>query len=178
MRKHVYSSQTGFFPFVRCVFLMFWGASMSLQAAGDTEELFWTLRDVYEWRWWYLLPLTIAFVAYAFRLLRKKRKIFFVWLLIFPLFLGPLDIAATYSGWQYRMILRQRYARISPSGNVYSIEQMPSHIKTEYARHDYHPRLRDIKVKIIWNILALPLLYAIGVLLWRLHWTNMTDDKM
>lgn len=124
------------------------------------------LRGIYEWRLWCVLPLAFAWLAYAVFLLRSHRKRFFAWLLLFPLLIGPLDITATYCGWRYRMGLRQRFATVSPTSSAYSIERMPADIRQEYARHDYHPRLRDIKVKVLWNCLSIPLLYTIGLLLW------------
>ena len=127
------------------------------------------LRGIYEWRLWYVLPLAFAWLAYSVFLLRSHHKWFFVWLLLFPLLIGPIDIAATYCGWHYRMGLRQRFATVSQTDKAYSIERMPTDIQQEYARHDYHPRLRDIKVKVLWNCLSLPLLYAIGLLFWQMH---------
>ena len=124
------------------------------------------LRAIYEWRLWIVLPLALAWLVYAVCLLLNHRNWFFVWLLVFPLFIGPLDIAATYCGWHYRMELRRRFATISPTDTTYSIERMPSDIRQEYARHDYHPRLRDLKVKVLWNTLVLSLLCAIGLSLW------------
>ena len=124
------------------------------------------LRAIYEWHLWCVLPLAFAWLAYAVFLLRSHRKRFFAWLLLFPLLIGPLDIAATYCGWRYRMGLRQRFAAVSPTSSAYSIERMPADIRQEYARHDYHPRLRDIKVNVLWNCLSIPLLYTIGLLLW------------
>ena len=123
------------------------------------------LRSIYEWRLWYMLPLAFAWLAFAVFLLRSHRKRFFAWLLLFPLLIGPLDIAATYCGWRYRMGLRQRFAAVSPTSSAYSIERMPADLRQEYARHDYHPRLRDIKVKVLWNVLSMPILYTIGLLL-------------
>ena len=124
------------------------------------------LRTIYEWRLWVVLPLTLAWLVYAAYLLLHHRKWFFVWLLVFPIFIGPLDIAATYCGWHYRMGLRQRYATVSPTDKTYSINRMPPDILQEYARHDYHPRLRDIKAKVLGNTLLLCLFCAIGLFLW------------
>ena len=132
---------------------------------------------IYEWRLLYLIPLTIACIAYAFWLLLQRRKSFFVWLLVFPLFIGPLDIAATYCGWHYRMILRQRFAALPSSNNAYSIARMPANIRDEYSRHDYHPRFRDIKAMILGDILSLPFLYAIGGLFWLGINTNEMRKK-
>ena len=124
------------------------------------------LRSIYEWRLWYMLPLAFAWLALVIFFLHSHRKRFFAWLLLFPLLIGPIDIAATYCGWRYRMGLRQRFAAVSQTDKAYSIERMPADIRQEYARHDYHPRLRDIKVKVLWNCLSFPLLYTIGLLLW------------
>ncbi|MBQ6473091.1 MAG: hypothetical protein IJJ33_13990 [Victivallales bacterium] len=123
-------------------------------------------RAIYEWRFWYLIPLFIVCGVYASWLLHRRRKRFFVWLLVFPLFIGGLWIAATYCGWHYRMELRQRFAAYSPDTNAYSIDRMPADIRHEYAKHDYRPRFRDVKAMVLWDILYLPLLYAIGGMLW------------
>lgn len=64
------------------------------------------------------------------------------------------------------MILRQRYARISPTSDAYSLSRMPPDIYQEYARHNFHPRLRDVKAEIISGILFLPFLFGFGVLMW------------
>ncbi len=122
------------------------------------------LRAIYEWRLWVVLPLALAWLVYAACLLLNHRKWFFVWLLIMPFFIGPLDIAATYCGWHYRMELRQRFATISPTDKTYSINRMPPDILQEYARHDYHPRLRDVKAKVLWNTLLLSILCPISLL--------------
>ncbi len=125
-----------------------------------------TFSAIYEWRFWYLIPLLLACGAYAFWLLYHRRKRFFAWLLAFPLFIGVLCIAATYCGWHYRMELRQRFAAYSPDSNTYSIDRMPADIRHEYAKNDYRPRFRDVKAMVLWDILSLPLLYAIGGMLW------------
>ena len=135
------------------------------------------LRGIYEWRLWCVLPLAFAWLAYAVFLLRSHRKRFFAWLLLFPLLIGPIDIAATYCGWHYRMILRQRFAALPSSNNAYSIARMPADIREKYSRHDYRPRFRDVKAMILGDILSLPFLYAIGGLFWLGINTNEMRKK-
>ena len=71
-----------------------------------------------------------------------------------------LSIAATYSGWHYRMELYRRFA-VTPQGWT-NIDVMPPEIRAEYAKHDYHPRFRDIKAKMLGTIVFTPLLFAFG----------------
>ena len=111
---------------------------------------------IYECRMWVLIPLAIAWFTYAVLLLRQRKKIFFLWLLALPLLIMPATIATTWCGWHYRMELRDRFA---PDG---TINRMPPAIHAEYARHDYHPRLRDVKAMALWNLLSLPLIFLAG----------------
>ena len=43
---------------------------------------------------------------------------------------------------------------------------MPAEIRKEYAKHNYHPRFRDIKVMIIGTIPAIIIIYAVGGILY------------
>jgi hypothetical protein len=39
---------------------------------------------------------------------------------------------------------------------------MPDEISTEYAKHNYHPRYRDLKAMVLGTIVITPSLYALG----------------
>jgi hypothetical protein len=115
---------------------------------------------IYESRHFVLIPLYAIWIIGGIYLLFKLKKVFFLWLLIFPLVLAPLHIAFVYSGWHYRMELRDRFAR-TPAGDI-NINRMPSVIRHEYAKHDHHPRFRDIKAQVAAALLLFPLLYLAG----------------
>ena len=63
------------------------------------------------------------------------------------------------------MELRQRFAAYSTEAHAFSLGRMPANIRAEYARNDYHPRLRDIKAQILFTIAFTPILLVIGFLL-------------
>ena len=115
---------------------------------------------IYEYRFFVLLPLIALWAIGGFYLLFRLKKIFFLWLLIFPLVLSPLQIACVYSGWYYRMELYDRFAK-TPR-NWHDIDHMPPGIRAEYAKHNYRPRLRDIKALAVGTIVLTPLLYLLG----------------
>lgn len=124
---------------------------------------------IYEYRHFILLPLIVLWIAYGCYLLFRLKKVFFLWLLIFPLVISPLQTACVYSGWHYRMELRNRFARnagrkFPDAGTVQSvnINLMPPAIHAEYAKHNYRPRHRDIIAPAIGAIVFTPLLYALG----------------
>lgn len=123
---------------------------------------------IYEYRFWVLHPLYAAWLLGGIYLLFRVKKIFFLWLLIFPLLLQPLNIAFIYCGWHYRMELRERFARTDRGWNdsytsgCININLMPSAVRTEYARHDYHPRFRDMKAMIAGTIAFTPMIYIVG----------------
>ena len=115
---------------------------------------------IYEYRGFVLWPLIVLWLSGGAYLLFKLKKLFFLWLLIFPLVLQPLQIAFVYSGWHYRMALRDRFAK-NPHG-WYDLDCMPPTIRAEYAKHNYCPRFRDIKALSVGAIALTPLLYALG----------------
>ena len=123
---------------------------------------------IYEYRLWVLLPLVILWAVGGFYLLFRLKKLFFLWLLIFPLMLQPLNIAATWCGWHYRMELRNRFAQSnrgwtdSYTTRPININLMPDEIHAEYAKHNYHPRYRDLKAMAVGTIVITPILYALG----------------
>ena len=123
---------------------------------------------IYEYRGYVLLPLLAAWLCAGGWLLLRGRKSFFLALLFFPLCIQPLNLAAVYCGWQYRMELRDRYAR-SPVGwrdefsrGAVNITLMPPEIRAEYAKHNYHPRFRDLKAMTAGIVVFTPLLYLAG----------------
>ena len=115
---------------------------------------------IYEYRLWVLLPLVILWAVGGFYLLFRLKKLFFLWLLIFPFVLSPLQIACVYSGWHYRMELYGRFAK-TPHG-WHDIDRMPPTIRAEYAKHNYRPRYRDLKAMAVGTIVITPILYALG----------------
>ena len=48
---------------------------------------------IYEYRFFALVPLYALWIAGGFYFLSRLKKVFFLWLLIFPLVLSPLPIA-------------------------------------------------------------------------------------
>ena len=124
---------------------------------------------IYEYRLLLVIPLAIIwFVFTVMQLYQRKRKAFFITLASLPLVIMPLAVATTWSGWHYRMELRDRFATNA------NINQMPPAIYEEYAKHDFHPRLRDVNGMIAWNILLFPLMFFAGGLAWRLFRKNDT----
>ena len=117
---------------------------------------------IYESRHFVLIPLYAIWIIGGIYLLFKLKKVFFLWLLIFPLVLAPLHIAFVYSGWHYRMELYDRYAKAPYGGH--DIDCMPPPIRAEYAKHDYHPRFRDMKAMVFGTIVITPFLYVMGSL--------------
>ena len=115
---------------------------------------------IYEYFNWVFLPLTALWIAGGIYLIVRVKKVFFLWLLIFPLVLSPLQIACVYSGWHYRMELYDRFAK-TPHG-WHGIDYMPPAIRAEYAKHDYRPRFRDIKALAVGTVVLTPILYALG----------------
>ena len=118
---------------------------------------------IYEYRHFILFPLVALWIAGAFYFLFRLKKVFFLWLLIFPLFLSPLQIAFVYSGWHYRMEFYDRFAK-TPHG-WHDIDCMPPTIRAEYAKHNYHPRFRDMKALGVGTVVLTPLLYILGGLI-------------
>ncbi len=124
---------------------------------------------IYEYSDFVILPLLAIYAAGGLYLLFRLKKIFFLWLLIFPLVICPLEIAFTYCGWHYRMELRNRFAGTDNNGfadlftsRPVDIDLMPPEIRAEYAKHDYHPRYRDMKTLVASAIVSVPILYVFG----------------
>ena len=116
---------------------------------------------IYECRLWLIIPLAVVWSVFlSMQLYHRKRKAFFITLAALPLAILPIAVATTWSGWHYRMELRDRFA---PNTNI---NQMPPSIHAEYARHDFHPRLRDVKAMILWNLLLMPLTALGGGAVW------------
>jgi len=90
------------------------------------------------------------FISLYFSKHRKR-----ILLLMLPLASFILCNACTWSGYHYRMELRDRFGK-DEHGNI-NIRYMPPEIRTEYDDNDKHPRLRDCKAALIWGLFALPL---------------------
>lgn len=129
---------------------------------------------IYEYHHWVLLPLVFVWAVIGLYFICRIKKIIFLWLLIFPLIIQPLQIAAVWSGWHYRMELRNRFAQARPgfydsfTPAPINIKLMPPEIYKEYAKHNFSPRYRDIKALIAGTIVFTPVLYIIGGALYLL----------
>ena len=110
------------------------------------------------------LLLSAAWFFYALLMMIRLNRWFWLWLLIWPCIIGPMQIGFTWCGFHYRMELRDRYAK-TPQG-WHSINVMPPEIRAEYAKHDYHPRARDLKAQTAGCIVMLPFLYLCGGIGW------------
>lgn len=125
---------------------------------------------IYEYRGFVLLPLLIGWGIVLWRLLiRCKRGWFFLWLLVLPVVIQGLNVAAVYSGWHYRMELRDRFARITGDrSGATNINLMPPEIHAEYAKHNFRPRFRDVKAGIVGIVFVTVLLYPLGAIAYGL----------
>jgi hypothetical protein len=122
---------------------------------------------IYECRLWLIIPLAVVWSVFlSMQLYHRKRKAFFITLAALPLAILPLAVTTTWSGWHYRMELRDRFAQIPNQNGAIDINLMPPSIHAEYARHDFHPRLRDVKAIILWNLLLMPLTALGGGAVW------------
>lgn len=131
---------------------------------------------IYECRLWLLVPLAIAWFIYAAILLRSRKHFFFVWLLALPLVILPIAVATIWSGWHYRMELRDRFAKVPNQQDAINIHLMPSAIHAEYAKYDFHPRFRDVKAMILWNLLLIPLTALGGGAVWWIFSKNHVKE--
>ena len=132
------------------------------------------LNFIFENRMWILYPLLAVWGVGTVYLLFRLKKLFFLWLLIFPLFIQPLALGATYCGWRYRMELRNRFAKAERghgwqddfTTHPVNINLMPPEIYSEYAKNNFSPRYRDLKAQTVSIMVFTPILYACGGLLW------------
>ena len=121
---------------------------------------------IYEFGRILTLILSAAWFFYALLLMIRLNRRFWLWLLIWPCIIGPMQIGFTWCGFHYRMELYDRYAR-TPQG-WHNINVMPPEPRAEYAKHDYHPRARDVYGGIAGCIVMLPFLYLCGGIGWFL----------
>ena len=114
----------------------------------------------------YLLPL--LFILYlvwlVFVTVLRRRKQFLLAPVVF-LTLCLFSSACTWSGWHYRMTLRERYAAVpqriteaerGSRKKVYDIALMPPRIREEYEKADGRPRFRDVKAQVIMTVCLFP----------------------
>ena len=106
-----------------------------------------------------LYPVWLIFIT----VLRRRKQF-----LLAPAVFGALCLcssACTWSGWHYRMALRERYAavpqRITEAERgrckkVYDIALMPPRIRKEYEKAEGRPRFRDVKAQVIMTVCLFP----------------------
>lgn len=127
---------------------------------------------IYECGCWLTAVLAFAWFFYALVMMIRIDRRLWWWLLLLSFVILPLRIGFTWCGFHYRMKLRDRYA-----ANKYGwtdtftkypvdIRKMPPAVRAEYARHNYHPRFRDIKAQIVGCIVMLPAVYFFWLLGW------------
>ena len=123
--------------FIRCIILnhpVFPARRKAMEIPASLK----IFNIIYECRLWLIIPLAVVWSVFlSMQLYHRKRKAFFITLAALPLVILPIAVATTWSGWHYRMELRDRFA---PNTNI---NQMPPAVHAEYARHDFHPRFRD-----------------------------------
>ena len=122
------------------------------------------LDIIYEARLYVLVPLSLMLLMLSLFLLLRRSKLFFVCILALPLIVFPLEIAATYSGWKYRMLLVEQWGTM-PDGSV-NINIMPPHIREQYAQHNYRPRFRDVKTEILGALILIPIIIGDSAAAW------------
>ncbi|MBQ9336270.1 MAG: hypothetical protein IJS14_03105 [Lentisphaeria bacterium] len=115
---------------------------------------------IYEIGRWIVLTLLLAGLLCCFILPLWRKPVLLLFCVIFPLVFGAINFGVTWCGFHYRMELRDRYAR-DKSGWTDSftkypvnINLMPPEIRREYAKHDYHPRRRNLTGAVV----AIPVL--------------------
>ena len=116
---------------------------------------------IYEVGRWIVLALLLAGLLCSFILPLWRKPVLLLFCVIFPLVFGALNFCVTWCGFHYRMELRDRWGKYR--GNV-NIDLMPPNIRREYAKHDYHPRERNVKGAVIQiPVLAVVMLLFSGV---------------
>ena len=117
---------------------------------------------IYEIGRWIVLTLLLAGLLFSLILPLWRKPVLLLVCVIFPLLFGALNFGVIWCGFHYRMELRDRYGK-TPEGWV-NIDRMPPEIRREYAKHDYHPRERNLKGAIIQiPVLAVLMLLFSGV---------------
>lgn len=116
---------------------------------------------IYEIGRWIVLALLLAGLLFCFFLPLWRKPILLIFCVIFPLLFGAVNFGVTWCGFHYRMELRDRWGTNRGSVNI---DRMPPNIRREYAKHDYHPRERNLKGAIIQiPVLAVLMLLFSGV---------------
>ena len=127
---------------------------------------------IYECRLWLIAALAVIWILVAAILLLRRQKSFLIVLAALLFILQLMTIATTWSGWHYRMELRDRFAKVPNLQDAINIDLMPPAIHAEYAKHDYHPRFSDVKRMILWNILLFPVTCLIVLIAWTMYHKN------
>ena len=121
---------------------------------------------IYECGRWLTLILTAAWFFYALLMMIRLNRRFWLWLLIWPCLIGPMQIGFTWCGFHYRMELYDRFAKTSQGWH--NINVMPPEVRAEYEKHDSHPRARDLTAQTAACIVLLPVVYFFGAIGWFL----------
>ena len=121
---------------------------------------------IYECGRWLIPVLAFAWFFYALLLMIRLDRRFWWWLLLLSFVILPLGIGFTWCGWHYRMELYDRFAR-RPQG-WHDLRVMPPEVRAEYAKHDSHPRARDLTAQTVACIVLLPVVYFFGAGGWFL----------
>jgi len=127
---------------------------------------------IYEYGRYLTILLAAGWFLCALHLMLRQNRWFWLWLGLLPCVILPCHISFTWCGYHYRMELRDRYAvdrddLTDPWArkNV-NINRMPPELRAEYAKHDYHPRARDMKAQALFCIVIFPFVYFAGGLAW------------
>ncbi len=120
---------------------------------------------VYETLYWLPIVPLLAFLPIAV-LIREKRRIWkFLLMISVPLLVFAFQLGILWCGFHYRMELRDRWGTETIGGiQAVNIRRMPPEIAAEYARHDYHPRERDLKAATAGALVLLPVLLLLEFL--------------
>ena len=130
----------------------------------------------------YLLPLLfVLWLTWLFGvIILRRRKQFLLTSAAFLIFC-TLSAAFTWSGWHYRMELRERYAVVQPSSangeKTYNINRMPADIRREYAKDGYRPRKRGVVAQVVWVILLTPVTLLVQGMLYLIFFRRKKGEN-
>ena len=134
----------------------------------------------------YLLPLLLLMWLtwlISVTIFRKKKQFLYTSVLFFVFCL--LNIFFTWSGWHYRMELRNRYAVVQkgepgwqPDRKVFNINRMPADIQYEYQKNNSRPRQRAVWGQVVLTIILMPVTLVGQWILYLIFFRHKKDmDK-